>query len=485
MSTNTIQPAAPMVMKEQYAVTVRRARNLLNYLFWLLIFSGIITTLISLYAVNDAFGRYSTIVDDSSFSADAAQAARSSLLAHHSAAADYLSLQDPEESRQALANSEREWLQYQQQVRNVWKNRSDQQFGEYAVFSAADRATWRYRDRISAMKAFVEVGNVEQAEDAFIKSHDILIQEVLPALNGLESLKLESMEEAYGMTNESISDSLTLLFVVGGSTLLLLVLGFLITRFWLHYGWTWELGTASLVVIVLFGWVTFSLYYAANQVEVLVRDAYDAISGVQSVEAYLTQAEALESMAIFDPNPGHKAQFLNDADEYLFLLEQRLCGELACTDSTFLDGSVISQNASDAANAGKGKYGLPYDPLVLNAKENQLKGNDFPGEASTLEELRGAIQLYRKANDWLQSDSAVPPEQRQNSTEAYQLALDMTAEEQKIARTEFTNIYDLVTLMMIANHLLVFLFAGLAALGAWGIRRRRKGLFPAGILKMS
>ncbi len=43
-----------MVVKEQYAVTVRRARNLLNYLFWLLIFTGVITTVISFYAVYDA-----------------------------------------------------------------------------------------------------------------------------------------------------------------------------------------------------------------------------------------------------------------------------------------------------------------------------------------------------------------------------------------------------------------------------------------------
>lgn len=482
MSTNVIQPVAPMVVKEQYAITVRRARNLLNYLFWLLIFSGVITTVISFYAVYDALGRYSTIVDDSSFSADAAQSARSTLLAHHSAAAEYLSQPGTEESRLALVNSEQKWMNYQEHVRNVWQNRSDQAFGEYAVFRATDRATWRYRDRISAMKAFVEVGDVEQAKDAFIKSHEILIQEVLPALNGLESLKLESMEEAYGTTNESISNSLTILFVVGGSTLLLLVLGFLITRFWLHYGWTWELGTASLVVIVLFAWVSFSLYYAANQVEVLVRDAYDAISGVQSVEAYLTQAEALESMAIFDPN--RKDEFLNDADEYLFLLEQRLCGELACTDNTFLDGSVISNNASDAAAAGKGKYGLPYDPLVLNAK-----GNGFAGEASTLEELRGEIALYRDANDWLQDELAtgdtVSAEQRENSTEAYNLALEKAKEEQSIARNEFDRIYNQVALMMMLNHLLVFLFAGLAALGAWGIRRRRKGLFPAGILKMS
>ena len=236
------------------------------------------------------------------------------------------------------------------------------------------------------------------------------------------------------------------------------------------------------VAILLFGWINYWLYHAANEVEVLVRDAYDGISGVQSVEAFLTQAEALESMAIF--NPVRANEFLSDADEYLFLLEQRLCGELACTDKPFLSGSEIPDEVNRAAEDGKSKYGLPYDPLVGNAYNN-----NFEEEPEALEELRGAIALYRNANDWLQDELAVgttvSPEQRQNSTEAYDLALNATQAEREIVRREFNNIYNLVTTMMETNRVLALLFAALALLGAWGIRRRRKGLFPAGILKMS
>ncbi len=111
MSTTAMQTTAPVAIKEQYAVTVRRARNLLNYLFWLTIIAGVITTLISFVAVNDALSRYRTIVADSAISADAAQSARSALLAHHSAAADYLSQQGTAEVSQLLNSSQQEWRQ--------------------------------------------------------------------------------------------------------------------------------------------------------------------------------------------------------------------------------------------------------------------------------------------------------------------------------------------------------------------------------------
>ncbi|MGB0386576.1 MAG: hypothetical protein ACPGWR_17340 [Ardenticatenaceae bacterium] len=477
MSTTAIQTTGPLAITEKYAVTVRRARNFLKYLMWMTVAAGVITTLISFLAVNDALGRYQTIVADSAISADAAQSGRSALLAHHSAAADYLSQQGTSEAAQALGLSQQQWRQYQQHVRRVWENRSDQEFGEYAVFEAADNATWRYRGQIDAMVAFVEAGDIERAEKAFLKSHDMLIQEVLPALNGLESLKLESMEEAYATTNADLTNWLQALLAVGGVMLFLLVLGFLLTRFWLHYGWTWEIGLGTLAAILLFAWMNYWIYHAATEVEVLVGNAYDAISGAQSVEALLTQADALESIAIFDPEQAN--QFLSDADEYLFLLEQRLCGDLDCTNESFLNGSDIAEKVNGAAEDGKGKYGLPYDPLVSNAYDN-----NFAEEPNTLEALRVEIQSYREANDWLQEElkeatgnTIVPPEQRQNSTEAYRAALQATKTERDIARAEFNGIYTLVTTAMELNRVLALGFIALSALGSWGIRRRRKALF--------
>ena len=148
----------------------------------------------------------------------------------------------------------------------------------------------------------------------------------------------------------------------------------LITRFWLHYAWTWELGVATLVGLLLFVWFNVTLLRATNDVEILVRQAYDTVSGIQSVEALLTQAEALESMAIF--NPEGAQNFLSDADEYLFLLEQQLCGEPQphCTDTPFVGGGQITQGALEIATEGQGKYGLPRAPLVASACQQPLCG---------------------------------------------------------------------------------------------------------------
>ncbi len=64
------------------------------------------------------------------------------------------------------------------------------------------------------------------------------------------------------------------------------------------------------------------------------------------------------------------------------------------------------------------------------------------------------------------------------STEAYVAALDAAAREQAVARQEFNGIYDRVTTSMEVNRWLALLFTGLAALGFWGLRRRREALFP-------
>ena len=476
MTTSALTPGTTTAPSARYAVSVRRARGLLRFMLTALVVTGLLSTLISFIAAQDALSRYRQIVADSAVSADAAQAARASVLAHHSAAADYLSQQGTPEADAALTRSQQAWREYQESLRGLWENRSDERYGEFAVFESADSATLRYRAGIDAMIAFNGAGNVEAAQDAFLNSHQILVQELVPALNGLESVKLESMEEAYATTNETVTAWQRVLLAVGGASVLLLLLGFFLTRYWLHYAWTWELALAALVGLLLFAWFNLSLLYAANRVEVLVRDAYDTVSGIQSVEALLTQVEALESMAIF--NPEQAPAFLSDAEEYLQQAEQQLCGEFSphCTSTPFLSGNRISPQVAEAAISGQSKYGLPRAPLVAFANDR------FAGEPEALEALRAAMEQYIAANIVLSNEVAVGEPlgatQSPLSTEAYVAALDAAAREQTVARQEFNGIYDRVTTSMEVNRWLALLFTGLAALGFWGLRRRREALFP-------
>lgn len=464
----------PTATRVGYAVTVRRARIVLRFLLIATLVAGVATTIVGFFAVNRALDSYREIVADSAVSADAAQAARSAILAHHSAAADTLSFPAGIERQDTIIRTENQWQIYQYHLRRVWQNQSDELFGEYAVFNAADTATWAYRAKVDAMLAFSEAGETERAQTTFLEAHTLLVREVLPALNGLASVKLESMEAAYATTSEGVNQWLTTLIVVGGASVLLLVTGFALTRLWLRYAWTWELVLSSLVAIALFGWFNYSLSYAANEVETLVRSAYDSIAGVQVVEAYVTQAEALESMAIFAPEQSDS--FLRDSQEYLFLAEQRLCGELACTDSN-LGGEFITNEVASLALAGQSKYGLPDAPLVANANTN-----DFEGEGTALTNLGNAIRQYRLANanliDELGAGQSASIEQRTASRNAYEAMKTSVGDEQNIVREAFNSIYATVTDWMELNLWLTLLFTVAAILGAFGLRRRRLSLFP-------
>lgn len=469
-----VTTSVPTTSRTGYAVTVRRARGVLRFLLILTLIAGIATTVVGFFAVNRALDSYREIVADSAVSADAAQAARSAILAHHSAAAETLSLSDGLARNDALIRTENEWQIYQYHVRRVWQNQSDELFGEYTVFNAADTATWNYRAKVDAVLAFSEAGETERAQATFLEAHTILVREVLPALNGLASVKLESMEAAYAITNEGVNQWLTLLLVVGGASVLSLIAGFALTRLWLRYAWTWELLLSSIVAIALFAWFNYSLSYAANEVETLVRSAYDSIAGVQVVEAYVTQAEALESMAIFAPEQSEA--FLRDSQEYLFLAEQRLCGELNCTDTNF-GGDAITFEVSQAATDGQSKYGLPDAPLVANAFNN-----DFDGEGIALTNLGGAIRDYRLANATLINELAAGQsasnDQRTASRTSYEAMKTAVGNEQTIVRTAFNSIYETVTNWMEVNLWLTVLFTVAAILGAFGLRRRRMSLFP-------
>ena len=467
MSVTTTSPPAPAATP--YATRVRRARGLLRALLWLVLFSGLAATILGFIAVQDTLQRYRVIVSDTAYSADAAQTAREALLAFHSQTATYLAQQDTPEGAARQQDAAAEWTRYQEALRQLWGNRSDAEYGEFTLFEATDRATLRYRATIDGMNAFVASNAPDLATDAFLQANTIMVQELLPPLNRLEQLKLESMEEAYATTSSAIGLWRTLLGLVAGGLVLLLILTWMLTRFHLHYRWTWQLVLASVVGLLLAVWFIGTLQKADQDVEVLVRGAYDTISGAQSTAALLTQARALQSMALFAPE--ERDRFLSDADEYLFLVEQQLCGERACTDDSFLMGeALIAIEAREAALEGQQTYGLPRAPLVATAYENR-----FPGEATHLEQLRLAIAEMRDVQVELRAGNTDPAVQQQSQS-AYTPAIAAVDNLVTDVRALYDRLYDETTTLMTVNRVLAVLFLGLALLGAWGIQWRRSAL---------
>jgi hypothetical protein len=477
----TKAPAKPPIAVPDLSSRVRLARRLLQMLLLGLLLVGLLASVLGYSAVQTTLDNYYQIVQEGSVSADAAQDARESLLAYHSAAADYLTLNDPAQRAQRRAEAQTEWASYQDAMRRSWQNRTDETFGELAVFDAADQASWDYNGQVNAMFSFVEAGDSARASQIFNQANTTLVRRVIPAINGLERVKLESMEDAYARTSAEIGNWVWVFGPVAGLAVLGLLGGFALTRFWLHYRWTWQLALASLVGLALLGWFLVSLLTAASQVEVMVRDAYDTISGVQSVKALATQADALESIALFAAanNQADVAQTtLRDYDQYIFLLEQQLCGERDCWQQVFVPTSsqTIDPAVIAAAEAGESKYGLPRTPLIANVH--------FQGEAQALETLRQHLSGYLAANEQLQvAIQANDLNQatilnRGVSAESLANLLEAANQERDIARAQFDQIWNRVRDQMELNLWLTLLFMAVAGLGAWGLLERRRSLFP-------
>lgn len=484
MTTTTLSKPTAQIPPHHadLAQRVRLARRLLQGLLLGLVGIGLLATLLGYQAVRTTLDNYYQIVQEGSVSADAAQDAREALLAYHSAAADFLTLDDPARRAERQAQATTAWSRYQEAMRRSWENRSDRRYGEFAVFDAADRASWRYSGEVNAMFAFAAAGEDDRAAAAFREANTTLVQRLIPALNGMERVKIESMEDAYASTSDEIQGWANIFGLFGGLVVLGLVAAVVLTRVWLHYRWTWQITVALVVGLILFGWFLFTLLNAASQVQVMVRDAYDTISGVQSVKALATQADALESVAIFDAE--NAAPRLRDYDQYRFLLEQQLCGERDCWQRPFVTDATSGGAEIDRVDAevvelaleGKSKYGLPRTPLIANVH--------FRGEAAALETMRQHLANYLAANGRLRAALAageVTQATAINQTESAEALAGMLAaadQERAIARAEFERIWDQVRTSMQWNLWLTVLFTGVAALGAWGLAQRRQHLFP-------
>ncbi|HYN86926.1 MAG TPA: hypothetical protein VER55_00280, partial [Ardenticatenaceae bacterium] len=326
-------------------------------------------------------------------------------------------------------------------------------------------------------------GDAERATAAFRDANTTLVQRLVPALSGLENVKLESMEEAYARTSAQIRRWTGSFALAAAVAVAVLLAALALTRLWLHYRWTWQLLLAFLVGALLFGWFSYTLLSAANQVRVLVREAYDTVSGIQSVKALATQADALESLALFDSDQAQAT--LRDYDQYIFVIEQQLCGERDCSERPFLAPSgpvrrteieAVDPLVVEAAREGQSKYGLPRTPLIGNVH--------FRGEAAALEAVRVGLDQYLDANEDLRAavlagdvERATTINQGESAT-ALAAMLEAADDERRLVRAEFNRIWNQVRGRMSVNLWLTLLFAAAAALGAWGISVRRQSLFP-------
>ncbi|MGA7731489.1 MAG: hypothetical protein WCD37_09480 [Chloroflexia bacterium] len=418
------------------------------------------------------YENYRKIVDEGSLSVDSALRARAAVLDHMSAAATFLETTGENQSA-AEARARERWAAFNDEARRSWRNLTDRTHGEYVVYSAADAAASDYIQQIGAMFSYHAAGQTGPAGDAFLEAREILNTRLVPALGGLEAVKVEAMESTYAGASERISNWTTAL--LGASALLALTLlaGLLAIRR-MHYRWSWPVGAALLACVALAGLMWVQLSQARTDASVMVRQAYDSIAGVQNVAANLSQGRALESIAIFDPE--RSAAHLGDFEQYLALVEQRLCGPRDCSLETFLGLSDrISTSVSGAAANEQELLGLPFLPLVANVS--------FPGQAAAYEQLRADYRAWLDTHGRLAEQvqagqlDAASQTSTGESAEAFARVVASVDAAGQVARREYDRIWQGVYRTTTINQALAIAFPLMGLMGAWGVWRRRSELF--------
>ena len=432
---------------------------------------GVLAGLVGWQANLATYNDYHSIVDEGAVSVDAALLARAAGLDHMSAAATYLETSG-ESQQNARAFADTRWDVFTQQARISWRNVTDPTHGELNVFSAADHASHDYIQQIGAMFGYEETGQSDRAGEAFLTARETMNTRLVPALGGLEAVKVEKMEATYAGADQRINNWRNVSLFVG-ALLALIFLGMLLAVRRMHYRWSWSIGAALIATVLLTLGLQLHLSQASSDARVLVREAYDNVAGVQDLAALLSQERALDSIIVFDPTQLDRR--LADFDQYHTLVEQRLCGPRDCTQGTFLSNpDTASPFAVDAAKEEKSRLGLPRLPLIATVY--------FRGQANAYEQLRQAYRESLAAHETLVEHvraGRMPEAAAASSGEsaaAYAQLQQRAAEATQIARNEFNGIWQRVYTLTGLGQALAITFPLAGALAAWGLWRRRSEL---------
>ncbi|HUS17270.1 MAG TPA: hypothetical protein VM536_19915, partial [Chloroflexia bacterium] len=210
---------------------------------------GLLTGLVAWQANATTYAAYHRLVDEGSVSVDAALRARSAALDHMGDAATYLAT-TPALRPQARARATARWADFNNEARVSWRNVTDPTQGEANVFGAADKAASDYIQQIGAMFAYSEANQPDLAATAFLAARETMNSRLVPALGGLESVKVEAMSETYAGASRQINDWRTALLIVAVLVASVLLAALAAVRR-MHYAWSWPIGGALLLVIGL------------------------------------------------------------------------------------------------------------------------------------------------------------------------------------------------------------------------------------------
>ena len=355
----------------------------------------VITLLQALNAYGTSYDLFRNLIDVNSTTVDASEHALQDIAQVSQAAADYAVLSsDTPLYEQSQNNMFRAFSSFRDEMFTLRSNLQDAE--ERTAFTTADTfaysSFWRHVSDLVSQRS-----NAAVAQQQYLDADNHVRLWINPALQKLENLNFQQMVAAGQQAGANIIGQVILLAIPAIALAVLLTYLSFMLRQKVHRYLTPGIDLAVVLSWVLLLIMLINLLNAPNQLNVMIQDSYRSVSASSRVLVDANNANRAESSELLDS--GRADAWNTRFDDAAQLIALRMCGQLNCTEKSFVSNSSADQPTDSVVNAANNI--TPDNSAKIEGIIPLIANVTFPGEAQALEQARIAYQQFLTVNTQL------------------------------------------------------------------------------------
>jgi hypothetical protein len=356
----------------------------------------LITLLQALNAYSVSYELFRNLIEVNSTTVDASESALQDIAQVSQAAADYAVLtSDTPLYEQSQNNIFRDFSSFRDEMFVLRSNLQDAE--ERTAFTTADTfaysSFWRHISDLVSQRSDDAV-----ARQQYLDADNHIRTWINPALQKLENLNFQQMVTAGSQAGSTIIAQVILLAIPALALALLLTYLSFMLRQKVHRYITPGIDAAVVLSWIILLLMLINLVNAPNQLNTMIQDSYRSVSGSSRVLVDANLANRAESSELLDPDRADAWNTLFDNEAQL--VELRMCGQVNCTQNSFVSGGSDQPSASVVSAASNIS---PDNSAKIEGIVPLIANVTFSGETAALEQARVAFQQFLTVNTQLRS----------------------------------------------------------------------------------
>jgi hypothetical protein len=360
---------------------------------------GIVLVLITLFQALNAYSisyeLFRNLIEVNSTTVDASEHALQDIAQVSQAAADYAVLtSDTPLYEQSQNNIFRDFSSFRDEMFILRSNLQDAE--ERTAFTTADTfaysSFWRHITDLVSQRSDDAI-----ARQQYLDADNHIRTWINPALQKLENLNFQQMVAAGQQAGANIIGQVILLAIPAIALAVLLTYLSFMLRQKVHRYLTPGIDAAVVLSWVILLLMLINLVNAPNQLNVMIQDSYRSVSASSRVLVDANLANRAESSELLDPERADAWNTLFDNEAQL--IELRMCGQINCTQKSFVSNTSADQPNDFVVNAANNI--TPDNSAKIEGIVPLIANVTFSGETQALEQARVAFQQFLTVNTQL------------------------------------------------------------------------------------